>query len=241
MSKAQVSWGEWVSSDESNRRAGGRRRWLGVRRLRAKVRRHQLVRLCADEGLSYGCRVRWAKALKVAPSTITADLAIILRPHLPETRGSTHTKQRIARSRDRAKGERVMSARVTVRLSPDVRVELKRRARQQGQSLAAFIRQHLKNVTTSTEPPAAPPGDIWKMLLARCPPEVQAMVRQAADRTGLPLADVLRSLVITAVTGAAGTPPRPSASLDGPASSRVSGERTGGKFWHESSPTTRAV
>lgn len=91
-----------------------------------------------------------------------------------------------------------MSARVTVRLSPDVRVELKRRARQQGQSLAAFIRQHLKNVTTPSEPSAAPPGDAWELLLTTCPPDVQMAVRRVVDGTGLGVVDVLRALVITA-------------------------------------------
>jgi hypothetical protein len=102
-----------------------------------------------------------------------------------------------------------MSARVTVRLTPEVLGELERRADQQGQSLAGFIRQHLKNVTTSTEPSAAAPGDAWELILARCPPEVQTRVRQTVDRTGLSLTDVLKSLVITAVTGPAGTPQRP--------------------------------
>jgi hypothetical protein len=198
VSKSSFFWSEQVNPDEANRRAGGRRRWLGVRRLRAQLRRRQLVRLCAVEGLHYGCRVRWAKALQVAPSTITADLDIILRQHLPESRGSTHTEQMIARGRHRAKGERVMSARVTVRLSSDVRVELKRRARQQGQSLAAFIRQHLKNVTTPSEPSAAPPGDAWELLLTRCPPEVQVAIRQAVDGTGLPLGSLLKALIVTA-------------------------------------------
>jgi predicted HicB family RNase H-like nuclease len=227
MSKAHVSWGTWVSSDESNRRAGGRRRWLGVRRLRAKVRRHELIRLCATEGLHYGCRSRWARRLGVSPATITADFAVILRQHPLERYGIVSAAPTLEDNRHRGRKRKAMSTRVTVRLSPDVHGELKRRARQQGQSLAAFIRQSLKHVTTSTEPSAAPPGDIWKMLLASCPGEVQAAVRRVIDRTGLPVADVLRSFVIAAATGAAGAPQRPSASLDAPASSRVSGERTG--------------
>jgi predicted transcriptional regulator len=43
-----------------------------------------------------------------------------------------------------------MSARVTVRLSPEVHRELKQRARQQGQSLAAFIRHQLAAVMAQT-------------------------------------------------------------------------------------------
>jgi hypothetical protein len=155
MSKAHVSWGKWVSSDESNRRAGGRRRWLGVRRLRAKVRRHQLIRLCAAEGFSYGCRSRWAKALKVAPSTITAELAIILRPHRPEYRRGTSGHRAAGHNRHNDHQENIMSTRVTVRLSPEVHGELKRRARQLGQSLAAFIRHHLIALVTLTAVDAA--------------------------------------------------------------------------------------
>ena len=155
MSKAHRSWGTWVSSDESNRRAGGRRRWLGVRRLRAKVRRHKLIRLCASEGLHYGCRVRWAKALKVAPSTITADLHLILRQPRPDHGRDTPGHRAAGRHRRPAHQENTMSTRVTVRLSPDVHGELKQRARQQGESLAAFIRSQLAVVVAQSAAGAA--------------------------------------------------------------------------------------
>jgi hypothetical protein len=155
MSKAHVSWGAWVSSDESNRRAGGRRRWIGVRRLRAKMRRHELIRLCATDGLHYGCRVRWAKALKVAPSTITADLNIILLQHQLEPCSRTQGNWAVGRNRQNDHQESIMSTRVTVRLSPKVHGELKRRARQQGQSLAAFIRHQLAVVVAQSAVGAA--------------------------------------------------------------------------------------
>jgi hypothetical protein len=160
--------GGWVSSDESNRRAGGRRRWLGVRRLRAKVRRHHLIRLCAAEGFSYGCRSRWAKALQVAPSTISSDLNIILRQHRPDQSSGTSGHRGVGHNRRRGKRERVMSARVTVRLPQDVRVELKRRARQQGQSLAAFIRHHLVAMVTQTAAGAAGQPQSSRRAHARC-------------------------------------------------------------------------
>jgi hypothetical protein len=51
------------------------------------MRRHQLVRMAAIEGLAYGYRVRWAKRLGVSPATITADLNIILRQHPQDIRG----------------------------------------------------------------------------------------------------------------------------------------------------------
>jgi hypothetical protein len=162
MSKAQVSCGEWVSSDESNRRAGGRRRWLGVRRLRARVRRHQLVRLCAAEGLHYGCRVRWANALQVAPSTITADLAIILRRHPLEARGGAPADRASGRNQCRRGKERAMVKRVTVRLRSTFYRDLKRLAHQQGRLLAGFIRDHLEAVMTQAEASAstASPQDV---------------------------------------------------------------------------------
>lgn len=162
MRKAHVSWGEWVSSDESNRRAGGRRRWLGVRRLRAKVRRHELIRLCSTEGFHYGCRVRWAKALQVAPSTITADLAIILRRHPPETRGGAPADRVSGRDQRRGSKERAMVKRVTVRLRSTFYRDLKRLAHQQGRSLAGFIRHHLEAVMTQAEASAstASPRDV---------------------------------------------------------------------------------
>jgi hypothetical protein len=52
------------------------------------------------------------------------------------------------------------------------------------------------------------PPDAWEAVLARCPVDVQAKVRQAVDRTGLALEDVLRALLISAAAGA-DTPPRP--------------------------------
>jgi hypothetical protein len=48
-----------------------------------------------------------------------------------------------------------MSTRVTVRLAPEVHVELKRRARQRGQSLAAFIRHQLAAVVAQSAAGAA--------------------------------------------------------------------------------------
>jgi hypothetical protein len=54
-----------------------------------------------------------------------------------------------------------------VRFAPQVLGELERLARQHGQSLAGFIRHHLKPVITPTEPLPPPPDDAWERLLAR--------------------------------------------------------------------------
>jgi hypothetical protein len=105
-----------------------------------------------------------------------------------------------------------MSSRVTVRLSQALQDNLQRLADQQGQALSQFIRQHLETVTTPAEPSALPPvpRDVCaESVLRGCPPEVQAYLRQAVDRTGLALFDVIRALLITAAR-TADTPLPPS-------------------------------
>jgi HicB family len=149
--------------------------------------RRQLIGRCATEGLPYGCRSRWAKRLGVEPSTIAADLDIILRQHLLKHRSGTPGNRAAGHGRRNGQQDHIMSTRLMVRLSPDVHGELKRRARQQGQSLAAFIRQHLKNATMPTEPSAVPPGETRERWLMTGPPEVQTRVPRTTDHTGLPL------------------------------------------------------
>jgi hypothetical protein len=193
------------------KRAGGRRRWLGVRRLRARIRRHRLVGLYVAEGISYGCRVRWATRLGVSPATITADLHLIVRQHPPEPLPGRAAEPAAGRTRQRANRRKGMSSRMTVRISQALQGDLQRLADQQGQSLSQVIRHHLETVTMPAEPSALPPvsRDVCAESIVRgCPPEVQAHLRQAVDRTGLALCDVIRALLITAVQ-AAPTPPRP--------------------------------
>jgi plasmid stability protein len=184
------------------KRAGGRRRWLGVRRLRARMRRHRLVCLCAEEGISYGCRVRWAKRLGVSPATITADLHWILRQHPPEPGPGSAAGPASGRPRRRVHRRQGMSSRVTVRLPRALQEDLQRRAAQHGQSLSQCIRHHLATAATPAEPSAPPslPRDVCaEAILHVCPPEVQAQLRQAVERTGLSLFDVIRAFLITAV------------------------------------------
>lgn len=150
MLKTRFSWGETIEWNDMVKRAGGRRRWLGVRRLRATMRRHQLVRIAANEGLAYGCRVHWAERLGVSPATITVDLDIISRQHPQERLGGTPIDQPSGNDRRRAGGETAMPARVTLRLSQDFQNDLKRLAHWQGQSLARFIRQQLETVVAGS-------------------------------------------------------------------------------------------
>jgi hypothetical protein len=142
-----------------------------------------------------------------------------------------------------------MTQRLTLRLDQALHMCLQTEARLRHTTLSALGRQAIQTfvmqagsaagqLSDVAESSAAAPRDAWELLLTRCPPEVQAMVRRLIDRTGLPVVDVLRSLVIAAVTGSADIPTRPGASLVVPASSLVNGERTGGKIWYESSITT---
>jgi hypothetical protein len=92
----------------------------------------------------------------------------------------------------------VKASRATVRPAPQVLGELERLAHQHGQSLAVFIRDHLETAITPTEPSPAPPDDAWEEWLTACLREVRVAIRHVVDGTGLPVACVLRSLVITA-------------------------------------------
>jgi hypothetical protein len=113
-----------------------------------------------------------------------------------------------------------MSHKISVRLPPALNDALRQAARDCGVSPSGLIRAALDQFLSSqvltprqhpptAEPLAAPPPDAWKAVLARCPVDVQAKVRQAVDRTGLSLGQVIRALLITAVSGV-DTPPRPS-------------------------------
>jgi antitoxin component of RelBE/YafQ-DinJ toxin-antitoxin module len=105
-----------------------------------------------------------------------------------------------------------MSQKISVRLPPALHDALQQAARDRGVSPSGLIRaalhQFLSPSPPAAEPSAAPPPDAWEAVLARCPVDVQAKVRQAVDRTGLALDDVLRALLIRAAR-AADTPPQP--------------------------------
>jgi hypothetical protein len=105
-----------------------------------------------------------------------------------------------------------MPHKISVRLPPTLNVALQQAARDRGVSPSALVRTALHQFLGPSPPAgellAAPPPDAWEALLARCPVDVQAKVRQAVDRTGRALGDVLRALLISAAS-AADTPPQP--------------------------------
>jgi hypothetical protein len=81
-------WSEWTDSRAVYRRAGGRRRYNAIRRLRAECRRVKLARLCLKyypdyPPLARGLQTRLAAELGVSRSTISRDLAYLFRRHNP--------------------------------------------------------------------------------------------------------------------------------------------------------------
>ncbi|MDP9144032.1 MAG: ribbon-helix-helix domain-containing protein [Actinomycetota bacterium] len=105
-----------------------------------------------------------------------------------------------------------MDQKVSVRLPPALSEALQQAARSCGVSPSALVRtalhQFLGPSASTGEPSAAALPDAWEAVLARCPVDVQAQVRQAVDRTGLALDDVLRALLISAAS-VADTPQQP--------------------------------
>jgi antitoxin component of RelBE/YafQ-DinJ toxin-antitoxin module len=95
-----------------------------------------------------------------------------------------------------------MSQKISVRLHPTLSEALQQAARDRGVSPSTLVRtalhQFLGPSPPAAEPSGAPPPDAWEAVLARCPSDVQAKIRQAIDRTGLALGDVLRALLISA-------------------------------------------
>ena len=72
-----MDWAENVSSDEANRRAGGRRHYNSIRRLRAVMRQRQIVRIVKYAGLNpytHGVQALLARRFGVSRATISRDL-----------------------------------------------------------------------------------------------------------------------------------------------------------------------
>jgi hypothetical protein len=108
-----------------------------------------------------------------------------------------------------------MPEKLSLRLSPALYKDVQHEALRRHTTPSAVVRLALQQVlgqrAPAGPPSVSPPDATWELVLARCPPEVQTRVRQTVDGTGLSLADVLKLLVISAVTGAAGTAQRPDA------------------------------
>jgi len=95
-----------------------------------------------------------------------------------------------------------MPEKVFLRLSTALYKDLQQAAHSRGVSPSAVIRtavqQFLGQPTPVGVPLTMPPGATWELVLARCPDDVQVAVRQAVDRTGLPVGEVMRALLVSA-------------------------------------------
>ena len=88
-------WSEWVSDGEAAARAGGRRRYNEVRRVRAQYRRIQVAERLLSYGWTYGAQARIAEELGVSDATISRDLkAIFPRAILCPVCGCRHPLER---------------------------------------------------------------------------------------------------------------------------------------------------
>jgi Ribbon-helix-helix protein, copG family len=155
MLKSRVIWSARVPWDEACRRAGGRRRLLGVKRIKAAARRHRLLKLLRRDGLRYGQRIQFAKIFQVSPATITADLHRIWQQYPPGSLDRHPTVHLSGGTPRHPHQEPVMSARVTLRLPTAVLSALQRLAEQQERSLSALIREQLCAMVGGPEPGAA--------------------------------------------------------------------------------------
>jgi hypothetical protein len=122
------AWSVQTSWTEVCQRANGRRRYHSIRRLQARLRRRQVARCLAREGLRYGVRARLARRFKVSKATITADVrAILVTPQGPlrqRRQGVRHLADTEPRHRRSLTKEEAMGQRSTVRLPNDLRMRL---------------------------------------------------------------------------------------------------------------------
>ena len=66
------------TSDEVNRRAGGRKAYNARRQFIAAQRLHEVAELIAKLGFDRGCLVKIARALGVSGATVTRDVQRLL-------------------------------------------------------------------------------------------------------------------------------------------------------------------
>ena len=200
-----IDWSAPVSWDEACARQAGRCRINAVRHLRARVRRQAVLRRLRELGdfPRRGIQAQLAREFHVAPSVISSDI----RRLFEERRTPPAQAQRSLTPPRRAlqHPEAGMSHKISVRLPPALSAALQQAARGRGVSPSALVRTALHQflgLSSPTGEPSAAAPDAWEAVLARCPVDVQAKVRQAVDRTGLALGGVLRALLISAASAA---------------------------------------
>jgi hypothetical protein len=77
----QIGWAWPTDVEEASRRAGGRRRFNSVRRLRAELRRAEVAHLALElgYGIVWGAGAEIARRLGVSRATVCLDVRELLR------------------------------------------------------------------------------------------------------------------------------------------------------------------
>jgi hypothetical protein len=189
------AWSEPVRWDEACARSAGRRHFNAIRQAKARARQQAILRRLRELGdvTRRGVQAQLAREFGVATSVISTDFKRLFA----QEHGRAGRARPVARRR-----EVRMPEKLSLRLSRALHRDLRQVARRRRMTPSAFVRLAVQQVLGQSIPAGAPstplPDDAWELLLARCPADVQAAVRQAVAGTGLPLGDVLRALVVAA-------------------------------------------
>jgi Ribbon-helix-helix protein, copG family len=218
------SWSHPTTWTEVCQRASGRRKYHSIRRLQARLRRHQVAQHLRQEGLGYGVKTELARSLGVSKATITSDVRAILA--MPPGEGGRQPTQKVRRASGtrhagkppRAK-EEVMNQRLTCRV-PDTLYEfLQIEADARQRSTSDLIREALERLLgvapdpgakspKAPEPaPLSPPHDCTERLLARLPMDVREDILARARLLDLPVSKVVTAMLITESTPSQSSPP----------------------------------
>jgi hypothetical protein len=91
-----MAWSEWVSTDEAQARASGRRGYNKRRRDQAQARREEVRQLLDRWGTSAPAKVKIALVLGVSTATVNRDVrALAERPALPLICPTCHLPSRL--------------------------------------------------------------------------------------------------------------------------------------------------
>jgi hypothetical protein len=71
-------WSEPTTWEEVKKRAAGRYKYNALRRLKAQLRRRQILKLLGELGWTYGVQATMARRLGVSEATISRDMAQLL-------------------------------------------------------------------------------------------------------------------------------------------------------------------
>ena len=192
------------------RRAGGRRGYNAMRRMRAMERREKVYKLWYfGSGLSPS---KIARSLQVSPSTISRDIAglgVGFRLVLRQQRGATTLSALLARIPPRRRWADVehaarpvlkrppslrgtpMHTRLTIRLSDTLMHQVESVATAKGITVSDVLREAVARFCLAQTHPPHTLADCATALLEGCWPEERAWLRDAAVYLNVPLERLL--------------------------------------------------